>query len=133
MHRRHNKEGEMVVLDARRSELVRRLCQLIVPGSERVGPEVYIDALLARMPDEYRELALGAFDALEPAAEGTASLAERALTPEFMMVRALACEAFYSDFVAPGAPGPGAWTEIDFAPPLAARLNKDWSYLGVTG
>ena len=23
--------------------------------------------------------------------------------------------------------------EIDFKPPLAARLYKDWSYLGVTG
>jgi hypothetical protein len=33
--------------------------------------------------------------------------------------------------VASGAKGPGAWQEIDFAPPLAARLNKDWSYLGV--
>ncbi len=131
-HARHDEEREMLVLDARRSGLVRRLCQLIVPGSERVSPEVYIDALLARMPDDDRELVLGAFDALEPAAGGTQSLAERALTPEFMMVRALACEAFYSDFVAPGAPGPGAWTEIDFAPPLAARLNKDWSYLGVT-
>jgi hypothetical protein len=123
----------MVILDERRSELVRRLCQLIVPGSERVGPEVYIDAVLAQMPDGDRELALGAFDALEPAAGGAQSLAEHALTPEFMMVRALACEAFYSDFVAPGEPGPGAWAEIDFAPPLAARLNKDWSYLGVTG
>ena len=38
-----------------------------------------------------------------------------ALTPEFMTVRALACEAFYSDFVPPGAPGPGAWEEIDSA------------------
>jgi hypothetical protein len=117
----------MLVLDGRRSELVRRLCQLIVPGSERVGPEVYIDALLARMPDGDRELALGAVDALEPAAGDTEALAERALTPEFMMVRALACEAFYSDFVAPGAPGPGAWSEIDFSTPLATRLDKDWS------
>ena len=47
------------------------------------------------------------------------------------MVRALAVEAFYSDFVAPGAPGPGAWEEIDFNSPLATRLEKDWSYLGV--
>ena len=122
----------MLVLDGRRSELVRRLCQLIVPGSERVGPEVYIDALLARMPDGDRELGIGAVDALEPAAGDTEALAERALTPEFMMVRALACEAFYSDFVAPGAPGPGAWSEIDFSTPLATRLNKDWSYLGVS-
>jgi hypothetical protein len=121
----------MLVLDAHRSELVRRLCQLIVPGSERVGPEVYIDALLARMPDADREMALASVDALESASGSTDALAERALTPEFMMVRALACEAYYSDFVAPGAAGPGAWSEIDFSPPLAARLDKDWSYLGV--
>jgi hypothetical protein len=121
----------MLVLDAHRSELVRRLCQLIVPGSERVGPEVYIDALLARMPDADREMALASVDALQSASGSTDALAERALTPEFMMVRALACEAYYSDFVAPGAAGPGAWSEIDFSPPLAARLDKDWSYLGV--
>jgi hypothetical protein len=121
----------MLVLDARRSDLVRRLCQLIVPGSERVGPEVYVDALLAGMPDADREMMLAAVDALEPGAAGTEALAEHALSPEFMMVRALACEAFYSDFVAPGAAGPGAWSEIDFRPPLASRLNKDWSYLGV--
>ena len=122
----------MLVLDGRRSELVRRLCQLIVPGSERVGPEVYIDALLARMPEADRDMALAAVDALEPAAAGTEALADRSLTPEFMMVRALACEAFYSDFVAPGSPGPGAWSEIDFNSPLATRLDKDWSYLGVS-
>ena len=39
------------------------------------------------------------------------------------MVRALAVEAYYSDFVAPGARGPGAWDEIDFNSPAgdAAR------------
>jgi hypothetical protein len=113
---------------------VRNLCELIVPGSARVWPEVYIDARLAGMPAALREQMLAAFDALEqPAAAGAQALSEHALTPEFGAVRALACEAFYSDFVAPGAPGPGAWQEIDFAPPLAARLNKDWSYLGVAG
>ena len=34
-------------------------------------------------------------------------------------------------YVAPGKEGPGAWTEIDFNSPLATRLRKDWSYLGV--
>jgi hypothetical protein len=83
------------------------------------------------MPEPERLEMLAAVDALEqPAATGT--LADHALSAEFMAVRALACEAFYSDFVAPGAPGPGAWEEIDFRPPLAARLSKDWSYLGVT-
>ena len=124
----------MLVLDDHRAAVVRSVCQLLVPGSERVGPEVYIDALLANMPARQREEALAAFDQLEePAAAGTEALAEHVLTPAFMTARALACEAFYSDFVAPGAPGPGAWEEIDFSPPLAARLKKDWSFLGVTG
>ena len=122
----------MQVLDEHRSAVVRSLCELIVPGSARVGPEVYIDALLAHMDEPVRAAALGAVDALEgPAAAGPEGLAERELTPGFMLIRALACEAFYSDFVAPGASGPGAWEEIDFKPPLAARLHKDWSYLGV--
>ena len=45
-------------------------------------------------------------------------------------VRALAIEAFYSDFVAPGVDATGAWAEIDFNTPLATRLAKDWSVPG---
>jgi hypothetical protein len=122
------------VLDDDRRATVSALCELIVPGSARVGPEVYIEAILARMPDPVREQTLAAVDALADAAEGGAeALRERAATPEFLMFRALAVEAFYSDFVAPGAAGPGAWEEIDFNSPLAQRLDKDWSYLGVSG
>ncbi len=123
----------MQVLDRRTADQVRLLCDVIVPGSARVGPEVYIDALLAQMPGPPRDAALAAFDALAgSAAAGVDALAEHQFTPEFALVRALACEAFYSDFVAPGLAGPGAWDEIDFKPPLAARLAKDWSYLGIT-
>jgi hypothetical protein len=122
----------MLVLDEHRAAVVRSLCDLIVPGSARVGPEVYIDALLARMPEPDREHVLASFDALEaPAARGAGGLAEHVFTAEFAVVRALACEAFYSDFVAPGVDASGAWEEIDFKPPLAARLAKEWSYLGV--
>ena len=53
-------------------------------------------------------------------------------TPAFLWVRALAIEAFYSDFVAPGVDATGAWEEIDFNTPLATRLAKDWSYLGIS-
>lgn len=124
----------MHVLDENTAAVLRSLCELIVPGSGRVWPEVYIDALLAQMPDGQRDATLAAIGALEePARGGADALAAVQFTPDFMLVRALACEAFYSDFVAPGAPGPGAWDEIDFKPPLAARLEKDWSYLGVTG
>ena len=62
---------------------------------------------------------------------GDGEIAEHAATPEFFWVRALAIEAFYSDFVAPGVDATGAWAEIDFNTPLATRLAKDWSYLGI--
>jgi hypothetical protein len=62
------------------------VCELIVPGSARTGPEVYIDALLARMPDGQRAATLAAVGALAgPASRGT--LAERQFSPEFAIVR----------------------------------------------
>jgi hypothetical protein len=124
--------SELHVLDASRAQAVQTVCEQIVPGCARVGAEVYIDAVLARMDEATRAAALAAFDELAaPAAAGRDALAEHALSPAFGLVRAMACEAYYSDFVAPGAAGPGAWLQIGFAPPLATRINKDWSYLGV--
>ena len=119
------------MLDARRAAALEALCEAIVPGSARVGPVVYIDAVLARMPEPVREHALAAVDRLAPWAASPEELAEHERTAEFAVVRALAIEAYYSDFVAPGREGPGAWTEIDFNTPLAARLAKDWRYLGI--
>ena len=117
-------------LDQGRAEAVERLCELIVPGSSRVGSVVYLDALLTRMPPGARDHALEAIDELASAADVRA-LAEHERTPAFAVVRALAVEAYYSDFVAPGSDGPGAWAEIDFNSPLARRLAKDWSFLGI--
>jgi hypothetical protein len=123
----------MLVLRESQAAQVRSVCEQIVPGCARIGAEVYVDALLARMPAAARDDILAAFDTLAgPAQQGPEALAEHALSPAFQHARALACEAFYSDFVAPGATGPGAWQEIDFAPPATALLRKDWSYLGVT-
>ena len=120
------------VLDEQRAEAMARLCELIVPGSSSVGPVVYVDAVIAGMPPGVREGALASIDALATAAaEGAEALAQQAQTPEFGFVRALAIEAYYSDFVAPGTEGPGAWAEIDFNSPLATRLAKDWSWLGI--
>ena len=127
-------EREWRALDEARARTVEALCEAIVPGSGRVRPAVYIDAVLARIDEGGRAAAIAAIDSLADVAEGGAeALGPRAGTPEFMTVRALAIEAFYSDFVAPGAEGPGAWEEIDFNTPLATRLDKDWSYLGVQG
>jgi hypothetical protein len=119
-------------LDDRRAAVLEALCELVVPGSRRVGSVVYIDAVLANMPPPVRDHALEAIDTLAPASGSAEELAEKERTPEFAFVRALACEAYYSDFVAPGKEGPSAWEEIDFAPPVVQRLRKDWSWLGVS-
>ncbi len=125
---------ELRNLDEHRATVLESLCEAIVPGSARVGPVVYIDALLGQMSPAARDLVLRSIDALADAAPGGAErLAAHAATPAFLQVRALAVEAFYSDFVAPGASGPGAYEEIDFHSPLAMRIKKDWSYLGVPG
>jgi hypothetical protein len=115
------------VLDDEAAGTVERVCDAIVPGSARVRPAVYIDALLAAMDDATRDAALAAFSTV-----ATGTIDQHAGTPEFVWVRALAIEAFYSDFVAPGVEATGAWEEIDFNTPLATRLAKDWSYLGIT-
>jgi hypothetical protein len=122
----------LTTLDAGRAVTLEKLCELLVPGSSSVGPVVYIDAVVTAMPPEVRAAALGSIDALAAAAEdGAGALAEHERTPEFAFVRALAVEAYYSDFVAPGKDGPGAWAEIDFNSPLATRLAKEWSWLGI--
>jgi hypothetical protein len=113
------------VLGAETARMVDGVCDAIVPGSARVRPAVYIDALLARMDETSRAAVLAAFAAVAGGIE------EHLGTPDFLQVRALAIEAFYSDFVAPGVEATGAWEEIDFNTPLATRLAKDWSYLGI--
>jgi hypothetical protein len=115
------------VLDSDTAPKVAQVCEAIVPGSARVHPVVYVDALLARMDDGTRGAALAAF------ARVAAALPDPPLDPDFFWVRALAIEAFYSDFVAPGVDAEGAWAEVDFNTPLATRLAKDWSYLGIGG
>ncbi|HEX3978165.1 MAG TPA: hypothetical protein VHW96_17990 [Solirubrobacteraceae bacterium] len=122
----------MHVLDEGQAGLVRSLCELVVPGCERVGAEVYIDALLARMPDDARAGVIACFEALSGCVDGgEEALRPHQFTAEFGAVRAFACEAFYSDFVAAGRDAAGAYDEIDFRFPMADRINKDWSYLGV--
>lgn len=121
----------MTTLDDTRAAAVAALCELIVPGSAAVGPAVYIDAALTAMPAELRGFALHAIDMLTPAAGSIEALAEHERTPEFGLIRALACEAYYSDFVAPGRDAPGAYADIDFNSPLATRVKKDWSFMGI--
>ena len=125
---------QLRTLDPAQAEALERLCELIVPGSARVGPAAYIDALLAAMPQAHRDGVIASIERLGEIARGGAeAITPHALSPEFLQLRALAAEAFYSDFVAPGLDAAGAWDEIDFHPPAAATLHKDWSYLGIEG
>jgi hypothetical protein len=127
-------ERSWLSLDPGRASALAALCETIVPGSGRCEPAVYIDAKLAMADEGTRAAALAAIDALAGiSGEGAEGIGEAALTQEFQMVRALAIEAYYSDFVAPGAEGPGAWEEIDFRFPLADRIKHDWSFMGVPG
>ncbi|MBV8713080.1 MAG: hypothetical protein JOY56_14925 [Solirubrobacterales bacterium] len=126
--------GALRNLDQDRAAVLESLCEAIVPGSANVGPIVYIDALMSRMSTPERDALRTSIDALADAAPGgVEALRAHAFTPAFLHIRALAIEAYYSDFLAPGAPGPSAYHEIDFHSPLAMRINKDWSYLGITG
>lgn len=121
-------------LDPARAGVLESLCETIVPGSSAIQPVVYIDALLSAMSEPEREALTQSIDALaEAAPNGAEALRPHAFTPAFLQIRALAIEAYYSDFKAPGAPGPTAYEEIDFHSPLAMRIKKDWSYLGVGG
>jgi len=125
---------QLRTLGEAQAEALERLCELIVPGSSRVGPAVYIDAQLAAMPQAHRDGVIASIETLGELARGGAeAIAPHAHSPEFLHLRALAAEAFYSDFVAPGRDATGAWDEIDFHPPAAATLHKDWSYLGIEG
>jgi hypothetical protein len=124
--------AQLKTLDEHRAAVLEKLCEAIVPGSSRVGPVVYIDAIMAEMPAPQRDVVVHSIDALREAApQGAEGLGAHTATPAFGLIRALAIEAYYSDFLAPGAPGPSAYEEIDFHSPLAMRIKKDWSYLGV--
>ena len=87
-----------------------------------------IDAETARM-------VAGVCDAIVP---GSARVrpeiyidAKLARMPEGVRTAALAAFASLAEGDLAAAEASGAWEEIDFNTPLATRLAKDWSYLGI--
>ena len=123
--------GELKHLDEHRAAVLANLCETIVPGSRRVKPVVYIDAIMAEMPVAQRDALIHSIDELREAApHGAEGLRPHAATPAFQFIRALAIEAFYSDFVAPGRDGAGRLGG-DRLPPAAgacaqARTGPTW-------
>ena len=124
--------GGLRHIESREAERVRSLCEALVPGSAAVGPEVYVDALVDELPEAERPAALADLDRVAAAAE-RGDLASLAGTPAFERARVMAVEAYYSDFVAVEAPGPGAYRRIGFTFPLADKVRKDWGFMGIDG
>lgn len=124
--------GSLRHIEPEAAERIRALCDTIVPGSAAVGPEVYVDALVDEMPASERAAALADLEQAAAAAE-RGELAALAGTPAFERARVMAAEAYYSDFVAVEAPGPGAYRRIGFTFPLADKVRKDWSFMGIDG
>jgi hypothetical protein len=121
---------ERFVLSDDEAEIVARVCELVVPGSAKVGPEVYVDAAAADWPEERQEQLRAAIAAMAPVREeGETFLALHQDDPEFHLLRAMAIDGYYSDFARPGYDGPTAWDDVGFNSPQALRLRKDWSYL----
>src|SRR5882672_1528367 len=99
------------VLDAASAERVHCVCEAVVPAAATTGPEVYVDALLAELPEAERPAALADLE-LVAAAAARGELGSLAGTPAFERARLMAVEAYYSDFVARSVAGPGAWERI---------------------
>jgi hypothetical protein len=124
--------GSLRHIEPEAAERVRALCDTLVPGSAAVGPENYVDALVDELPEAERAAALADLERAAAAAE-RGELASLAGTPAFERARVMAAEAYYSDFVAAGLPGPGAYERIGFRFTLADKVRKDWSFMGIEG
>ena len=118
--------ADLQVLDAETARMVEAVCDAIVPGSARVRPAVYIDALLARMDEGTAGSGARRFASLASGSRGAGR--RRRTSSGCGRSRSRRSTATSSR---PGVDATGAWEEIDFNTPLATRLAKDWSYLGI--
>lgn len=117
-------------LTAQRFHTAEQVCEYVVPGSRPAGPAVYLDSVVADWPAGQREALEGVLDEVAGLLADGVDWQDIAAKPYFSWLRALAIEAYYSDFRQPGYDGPGAWVATDFiSTPMAARSTQDWSFL----
>jgi choline dehydrogenase-like flavoprotein len=117
------------VLSDGQRRVLRRVCELLVPGSASVAPEEYVALVMAGMSAADEDATHAAIGLLAGVSDPTA-LARFADSAAFERLRRLAIEAYYGDFAPQDHIGPTGHDVIGFAPPQAARLRKDWSFLG---
>lgn len=117
------------ILGSQEAVVLTRLCELVVPGSVRIGPVGYVERVLAGMSEADEDAVHSAIGVVASCLDSDDSLALVADTEAFLLLRRLAIEAFYGDFVEPGHTGPTGHDVIDFNAPQARRVRKDWSFL----
>lgn len=117
------------MLSAGEAEVVTRVCELLVPGSAAVRPDLYLAATLPALRPADEDIVRAAIGVMAGVTD-EATLARLSGSAAFDRFRRLAIEAFYGDFAPPGHTGPTGHDVIDFLPPQAVRLRKDWSFLG---
>jgi len=121
---------ELLCFTAREAQVLDEVCEAVVPGSRAAGPVLYLDSVAFDLPEPVRNGLRSALEKVAVARENGASFDEIAGFGEFGLLRALAIEAYYSDFRQPGYVGPSAWDVTGYrAAPTALLTKQDWSFL----
>lgn len=127
-------EKTLYSLTAKQFETAAQLCEAIVPGSEHVGPAVYLDSIIADMDEAQQTFFLNALNDVSTVLAAGDDWTKIANEAYFAPLRALAIEAYFSDFRQPGYDGPSAWDDIGYkSAPWANRAKQDWSFLKCYG
>jgi choline dehydrogenase-like flavoprotein len=105
-----------------------RFCELVVPGSRIIDPVSYVELVLAGLPPATEDRIHAAIGLVARYLDAPERIAD---TEGFQLLRTLAIEAFYGDFAPSGHVGPTGHELIDYTPPQATRLKKDWTFLGL--
>lgn len=121
-------------LSADQFAVAEQFCEAIVPGSSHVGPAVYLDSIIADMPDDERSFFIDAFESMFVARSAGKSWNDISSEEYFPRLRLKAIEAYFCDFRKPGYTGPSAWDDIDYkSASWAARARQDWTFLKCYG
>lgn len=117
-----------MMLGGQEAATLARFCELVVPGSTIIDPVSYVELVLAGLPAETEDRVHAAIGLVARYLDAPQRIAD---TEGFQLLRTLAIEAFYGDFAPSGHVGPTGHELIDYAPPQATRLKKDWTFLGL--
>lgn len=119
----------MEILASEDVESFEQFCDEVVPGSLAVGPAKYVTDLGAGLARDgqvdLRQLVTKAITWLRQG-----RVQEESSEPDFLRLRALVIEIFYSGYCQPGYEGPDGWAVTGFdAAPMARLAKRDFEFL----